>query len=535
MPEVAPAPAATTPPTGERSTPEQARAHATRPAAGVPGPALVAPAVAPADDADEEPEGAAALEAATAGLEAAAALDERDPTGALDAADTRAEGSGAEDEAGPRTDPASPRLYSTARETWVFAEPRWSSRKLGYLRAGASVERKGEPLGRANCRGGWHRIAPKGYVCAGPTASPDPSAPVAVLAQKRPATDGLPYLYVTSRYPVPPLYARLPTLAQQRTVEPTLEGHLRKAAMLALDPDFVPPPPPDPLPEAVASGAVLPGTNGAERSPEQLLAGTAKIRSGFALLATYDHEGRRFGLTTDLTLLPLDRARVVAQSKFHGIALSESDGLPVAFVKARHAQRFRLDEAGRFAADGPFAWREALGLTGQRRRASGFELVETRAGGWVRADDVLVVERFTHAPRWAKPGVKWIDVSLLHQRLVAYEGEKPVYATLVSTGAGGIGDPKKTHATVQGAFLVHTKHVSVTMDGDEAGDEFDLRDVPFVQYFTQGYALHAAYWHDDFGRARSHGCVNLAPIDAAWLFGWTTPGVPEGWHAAMSL
>ncbi|MCC6526938.1 MAG: L,D-transpeptidase, partial [Polyangiaceae bacterium] len=42
-------------------------------------------------------------------------------------------------------------------------------------------------------------------------------------------------------------------------------------------------------------------------------------------------------------------------------------------------------------------------------------------------------------------------------------------------------------------------------------------------------------WHDDFGRARSHGCVNLAPIDAAWLFGWTTPGVPEGWHAAMSL
>ena len=59
--------------------------------------------------------------------------------------------------------------------------------------------------------------------------------------------------------------------------------------------------------------------------------------------------------------------------------------------------------------------------------------------------------------------------------------------------------------------------------------------MPFVQYFTQGYALHAAYWHDDFGRARSHGCVNLAPVDAAWLFGWPTPTVPEGWHAAMSL
>ena len=67
------------------------------------------------------------------------------------------------------------------------------------------------------------------------------------------------------------------------------------------------------------------------------------------------------------------------------------------------------------------------------------------------------------------------------------------------------------------------------------GDEFDLRDVPFVQYFTEGYALHAAYWHDDFGTPRSHGCVNLAPVDAAWLFGWTTPDVPEGWHAALTL
>ena len=110
-----------------------------------------------------------------------------------------------------------------------------------------------------------------------------------------------------------------------------------------------------------------------------------------------------------------------------------------------------------------------------------------------------------------------------------------MYVTLVSTGKDGLGDPEKTHSTKLGVFLVHTKHVSVTMDGDTAGDEFDLRDVPFVQYFTQGYALHGAYWHDDFGTPRSHGCVNLAPIDAAWLFGFTTPDVPEGWHASLSL
>jgi lipoprotein-anchoring transpeptidase ErfK/SrfK len=73
------------------------------------------------------------------------------------------------------------------------------------------------------------------------------------------------------------------------------------------------------------------------------------------------------------------------------------------------------------------------------------------------------------------------------------------------------------------------------MDGDESSDDaFDLRDVPYVQYFHKGYALHAAYWHDRFGQVRSHGCVNLAPADAAWLFEWTEPNVPEGWHEAQN-
>jgi hypothetical protein len=51
-----------------------------------------------------------------------------------------------------------------------------------------------------------------------------------------------------------------------------------------------------------------------------------------------------------------------------------------------------------------------------------------------------------------------------------------------------------------------------------------------VQYFAAGFALHTAYWHDVFGEARSHGCVNLSPIDAHRVFSWTDPPVPPGWH-----
>ncbi len=73
---------------------------------------------------------------------------------------------------------------------------------------------------------------------------------------------------------------------------------------------------------------------------------------------------------------------------------------------------------------------------------------------------------------------------------------------------------------------------SPTADDKEAG-AFELLDVPYVQYFHEGYAIHSAYWHDHFGTARSHGCINLAPIDAMRVFRFTEPAVPEGWHGVQ--
>jgi lipoprotein-anchoring transpeptidase ErfK/SrfK len=71
------------------------------------------------------------------------------------------------------------------------------------------------------------------------------------------------------------------------------------------------------------------------------------------------------------------------------------------------------------------------------------------------------------------------------------------------------------------------------MSSDVTGEEFELQDIPYVQYFEGGYALHAAYWHDDFGKPRSHGCINLAPEDARRLFFWTEPKLPPGWHSVL--
>ena len=59
-----------------------------------------------------------------------------------------------------------------------------------------------------------------------------------------------------------------------------------------------------------------------------------------------------------------------------------------------------------------------------------------------------------------------------------------------------------------------------------------MEDVPWVQFFDNAVALHGVYWHSQFGRVKSHGCVNLAPLDARWLFEFTGPRVQEGWVAA---
>jgi hypothetical protein len=440
------------------------------------------------------------------------------------------------DEAAPRPEEPGdrPRLLSTAKETWIFAEPRWKSRRIGYLRAGAVVPRSQRPAGNAGCAGGWFHVEPKGYVCAGNTASLELDGPMARLQGPRPDLGDLPYTYALSRFPPPPLYAHLPSAEEMAEAEPDLRSHLRKHEVTKREASYEPPPPPEPIPEDVASGATLPPFGNQWRSRDALLVERARARSGYALLTTFEHEGRQFGLTTDQSLLPLDRARVVRASRFHGVVLGDEVTLPMAFVRTKHGRRYR-DVEGQLEPGAPLAFREAVALTGEVVKRQGTRYLVATSGALLREDQVTVVNRAERPPGWSAGGRKWIDISILRQSLVAYEGERPVFVTLVSTGADGLGDPKKTHSTIQGAFLIHTKHVAATMDGDDVGDEFDLRDVPFVQYFTEGFALHAAYWHDEFGTPRSHGCVNLAPRDAAWLFGWTTPDVPAGWHGALTL
>lgn len=432
-------------------------------------------------------------------------------------------------------------IASIAWRTWIYSDTGSKRTRYGYLRAGAIVPRRGPEVKNDGCPGGWYRINPRGFVCVGRGATLDLQNPVVVAAQDRPKRGaGLPYLYAMAGNPGPHFYFRLPEPAEMNRVEGPgyaargAEWHeaVKREGLSALVGELAPPP--DFIPRENGTSLVKPyGTeHGLHRSVQ---AGQSDPDAGFAMGRVFDWQGRPFGLTTELDLIPLDRTTLVRPSEFHGVVLGDDEDLPVAFITKRWALRYVEERPGLLKPVGTFAFRQGVKLTGRKVIFDGVTFWEGRGGEFVPVSSALILEKRTTYPSVADGERKWIDVSIKNQSLVAYQGDKAVYATLVSTGLAGLADPEKAPATVRGTFMIVTKHVSATMDADDdVSDSFSLRDVPFVQYFHKGYALHGAYWHDQFGKVRSHGCINLAPDDSAWLFEWTDPPVPDGWHGVIN-
>ena len=428
------------------------------------------------------------------------------------------------------------RVGSIAWRSWIYTDAGPNRTRYGYLRAGAVVNARGPKLVNDGCDGGWYRVNPRGFICLGLGATTDTAHPVVTASQGRPVRgQGLPYTYALSSDTPPLLYFRLPSVQQMQESEggelgvraANFRERIRASGLLAALGEVSGPP------DFLAGDAKLPKPYGVKQTLRYVShAGAAAADSGFAIARSFEWEKRLFGLTTELDIIALDRVKLVRQSEFHGVEIAPNEGLPVAFSKERYGQRYMRRDDGNFGAGPQLGDREGVKLTGQSK-PGGF--LETRDGTWVAEASMRRLEPRDSFPSFATGDRKWIDISIKQQSLVAYSGRTPVYATLISSGRAGLGDPDKTESTPRGTFMIYQKEVASTMDGDEdKGDSYNLRDVPFVQYFHKGYALHGAYWHDEFGKVRSHGCVNLAPKDAAWLFEWTDPSVPKEWHGVLN-
>ncbi len=242
--------------------------------------------------------------------------------------------------------------------------------------------------------------------------------------------------------------------------------------------------------------------------------------------------GKLYWETTEGELIEYARLSLLQPSTFVGVRLGDEGvpPLPLAWTQSRrdmgvYVKVYRAPGGGFVRSLKPRSVVAVVEASGDGRWQ------HVRAGdvdGWVASDD-LHVARHAEPPAFTGATEKWFDVDLDQQVVVAYEGSAAVYATLTSSGS-------KRWPTAPGIYRIWIKFAETDMSG-QMGDEdpYSVATVPWTMFFAKDLAFHTAYWHDRFGEARSHGCLNLAPRDARALYFWATPEMPAGWSMAYGI
>ena len=253
---------------------------------------------------------------------------------------------------------------------------------------------------------------------------------------------------------------------------------------------------------------------------------TEALGKGFGIVITGEqvYDGVEFIRTRRHLWVERGSVHFVNGSAFSGVKLGAGEPLDVAWVSIRPAKVHerphgrvvkRLDRHSVVHIESTKgAWSKLVG------------------GGWIKGAALARTERM-RPPEGVGPTDRWIDIDIGRQVLVAYEGTTPMFATLVSTGKN-----TKQSETPLGTFQIWVKLAYSDMDDIERTDipkNYSIQDVPWVQFFKGSYGFHAAFWHNDFGHRRSHGCINLSPKDARYLFHFTQPILPPGWNAILPI
>jgi lipoprotein-anchoring transpeptidase ErfK/SrfK len=141
-------------------------------------------------------------------------------------------------------------------------------------------------------------------------------------------------------------------------------------------------------------------------------------------------------------------------------------------------------------------------------------------GPYILASDIRRIDPSEVTPLSPDVDNKRIEVNLKKQTITAFENDQPVLTHLICSGAGNFGTPRGTHKVL---FKTPTSR----MIGGSGSSFYDLPGVPFCTFFTwSGVAIHGTYWHNDYGRPRSHGCVNVPSDVSKWFWRWTLPTAP---------
>jgi len=270
-----------------------------------------------------------------------------------------------------------------------------------------------------------------------------------------------------------------------------------------------------------AYARIITNTAPVYRHPFDALAGLSPLRrfeTGYdfvSLLGQVTVGGRSFYQINRGEYMPAEDLQMVQPSAFQGRYLASPPAGPVGWV----INNTRLSAApGQPPAPGaPSAGRyqsfDVLGV----QHVGDWNWYLIGPNQWIEQRNVALVQP---APPSGAPAGTVIAVDTYEQSLGVYVNGALIFATLVSSGSSYF-------PTRPGTFHVWAKLDAGMMTGTylpDRRDYYTLEDVPWILYYDGDRALHGAYWHDNFGFRSSHGCVNLSPRDARWLFGFAQVG-----------
>lgn len=240
----------------------------------------------------------------------------------------------------------------------------------------------------------------------------------------------------------------------------------------------------------------------------------------------------------DDQVVPITDLKFEKPSDFFGRELADApvpEGMAAAWAISREAV-LRREPKLKAPVEGQLAYHQRLDVKPAVIGGGGSRWLEVPDGlgagvpGYVESNKLRVWAPGPELAGLADDEV-WIDVDLGQQILAMMRGQQATFVTLVSSGTGH----KPNTSTPKGIYRIRHKvaHGPMRNRPEDADDSpYHVEAVPWVQYFYKRFALHGAYWHNGFGHRKSHGCVNLAPRDARYVFERTGPQLPPGWMVA---
>jgi hypothetical protein len=375
--------------------------------------------------------------------------------------------------------------------TLIYPEPDSSATYIGTVRRGVHLGVKAQVSGKGCKDGTWYQLAGGGYGCTS----------LGFQVSEEPAPFWIRQIQPDRGRPVPYKYGKAVRDTLRYYRPPTPEEQAEVAAILASAKQGHAPK----FPEVVET----------QMSGDYLL----------ALDRIEAEHGQKYYRTVRGRYVRVADVNRKEEPKMRGVHLDAATRLPVAFVHVQEGAPV-LKRVGKSI--------KIVGRSEMHARFANARLTEwagravaVAPNGYAIARDQVRVARAIARPSGIGPGEKWIHIHIPEQVLVAYEGDRPVMTTLVSSGRDYDG-----YVTPGGLYHVDRKVVSATMQGNDPKEGvYEVEEVPWTMFYHNAFAVHGAYWHDIFGNKKSHGCTNVPPADARWLFYWSDPALPAQWQS----